>query len=337
MRAKGALTALLLLAAALTAVVPAVEEVATSAASATASAADGQRGDRLCRLPGRLRRRLPRRPQPGSVRTKRPGREAVGEKLGAPLVAPVGAALTRAGWASNSTGFSALQSTGTCSGPFTFSTVFETNSEVNRFDISLVSADLSQGVTVEGTTTGPKAGIWTGNSLSPPGAEGSYELDANPYNHVLYAVTISVDAAGNASVALADYRDGRVLGASPPIAVGTGPLYVVLGEGHGSFWGTASIIPAPQPCSVQDDFGADPGLTPYWSSTTTAPESVLTSVASTINANFEPPALDFNFAPSPVKGMFLGGVRGDNEFSAVQSVDACADTLHFQRHGRRGG
>ena len=39
MRAKGALTALLLLAAALTAVVPTVEEVATSAASATASAA----------------------------------------------------------------------------------------------------------------------------------------------------------------------------------------------------------------------------------------------------------------------------------------------------------
>ena len=178
-------------------------------------------------------------------------------------MAPVGAALTRAGWASNSTGFSALQSTGTCSGPFTFSTVFETNSEVNRFDISLVSADLSQGVTVEGTTTGPKAGIWTGNSLSPPGAEGSYELDANPYNHVLYTVTISVDAAGNASVALADYRDGRVLGASPPIAVGTGPLYVVLGEGPGAlFGGRRQLSPLPNRVRSRTTSAPTPGSRP---------------------------------------------------------------------------
>ena len=321
MRIKGALTALFLLAAALTAVVPAIEELAPSPASAATGCA-GFQDDFAADYPGTLNLAL--WDQSGPIA------EALGQQLGTPLAPPNERRSDQRGWTSNSGGFSALQSSGTCAGPFTFSTVFETNSGLNRFDISLVGANLSEDVTVEGSTKGPNTGIWTGNSLSPAGAQGSYELDANPWNHVLYAVTISVDAAGNASVTLANYNDGRVLGTSPSVTVGTGALFVVLGGGPGAVtWGTASIIPPPQPCSVQDDFGADPGLSPYWTSSTSAPESVLTSVASTIGANFVPPALDFSYAQKPGAGMFLGGVQADNEFTAVQSVDACAAPFTF--------
>ncbi len=234
------------------------------------------------------------------------------------------------GWSAESDGFSALQSTTACGGPFTFSTVFDANSELDHFDITLASADLSAAVTVEGNTEGANKGIWVGSSLSPAGAPGAYDLDPNPCADVVYALTISVDASGNATVTLANYFTHKILGSSSIIPVGAGPLYVVLGQGPGRItWGTASVIPAPQPCSVDDNFGADPSLSPYWSSNADAPESVLTAVASTLGANFVAPTINFSYTRPPGPGMFLGPLNEGNAFTAVQSVDACAGPFTF--------
>ena len=124
---------------------------------------------------------------------------------------------------------------------------------------------------------------------------------------------------------MANYFSHKTLGTSAIIPVGLAPLYVVLGQGPGCIvWGAASVIPAPQPCSVNDDFGADPTLSPYWSSSAGAPQSVLTSVASTLDANFLAPTPNFSYTGPPGPGMFLGHVNGGNEFTAVQSVDACS-------------
>ncbi|HTT88822.1 MAG TPA: hypothetical protein VMF65_04650, partial [Acidimicrobiales bacterium] len=321
--ATGVLTAFVLWAGALTMVVPAatVQAAATPQAAAT-TACSGFQDDFAADYPGSLNTTL--WDQDGPVAG------AVAQQLGAPLVAPGQASLTNTGWRSQSGGFSVLQSTGTCSGPFTFSTVFEADAGLNHFDVSLASADLSQDITVEGNTQGPDAGIWAGNSLSPAGTSGAYQLDATLCHHLVYAITVSVDASGSATVTLSNYYDQEILGTAPAIPVGTGPLYVLLGQGPGTIiWGTASVIAAPQPCSIEDDFGADTGLSTFWTDGTSSPESALTSVAATIGANFQTASTDFRFTQPPGPGMHLGDRQGQNGFTAVQSVDACAAPFTF--------
>ena len=56
---------------------------------------------------------------------------------------------------------------------------------------------------------------------------------------------------------------------------------------------------------------------------------MLTSVASTLDANFVSPTLNFSYTGPPGPGMFLGGINGGNEFTAVQSVDACSGPFTF--------
>ena len=323
-RAKGTLAALALLTGTLALVVPAVAAAGTppAVASTGTTACTGFQDDFATDYPGTL--------SPDLWAQAGPVARAVGAQLGTPLTAPVRAGLSPWGWSTNSDGFSALQSTTACGGPFTFSTIFEGDAGLEHVDISLATADLSEAVTVEGNMEGADKGIWAGSSLSPAGAPGAYDLDANPCPDVVYALTISVDASGDATVTLANYFSHKTLGTSAIIPVGLAPLYVVLGQGPGRIvWGTASVIPAPQPCSVNDDFGADPTLSPYWSSSAGAPQSVLTSVASTLDANFVAPTPNFSYTGPPGPGMFLGHINGGNEFTAVQSVDACSGPFTF--------
>ena len=56
---------------------------------------------------------------------------------------------------------------------------------------------------------------------------------------------------------------------------------------------------------------------------------MLTSVAITLDANFVAPTLNFSYNGPPGPGMFLGHINGGNEFTAVQSVDACSGPFTF--------
>ena len=324
-RAKGTLAALALLAGTLALVVPAVAAAGTPPAVAVhghGRACTGFQDDFATDYPGTL--------NPDLWAQAGPVARAVGAQLGTPLTAPVRAGLSPSGWSTDSDGFSALQSTTACGGPFTFSTIFEGDAGLEHVDISLATADLSEAVTVEGNMEGADKGIWAGSSLSPAGAPGAYDLDANPCPDVVYALTISVDASGDATVTLAELfqsQNSRYFGHHPGWS-GAAVRRPRPGPGR-IVWGTASVIPAPQPCSVNDDFGADPTLSPYWSSSAGAPQSVLTSVASTLDANFVAPTPNFSYTGPPGPGMFLGHINGGNEFTAVQSVDACSGPFTF--------
>ena len=135
---------LALLTGALALVVPAVAAAGTplAVASTGTTACTGFQDDFATDYPGTLNPDLPA--QAGPVA------RAVGAQLGTPFTAPVRAGLSPSGWSTDSDGFSALQSTTACGGPFTFSTVFEGDAGLEHVDISLATADLSKAVTVEG-------------------------------------------------------------------------------------------------------------------------------------------------------------------------------------------
>ncbi len=117
----------------------------------------------------------------------------------------------------------------------------------------------------------------------------------------------------------------------------TGPLYVIVGQGPGTIiWRTASVIPAPQPCSIQDDFGADASLSPFWTANASPPENILTSVATTLGSDFEPPSVHFGYTQPPGAGMYLDGIKAKNEFTAVQSTDARAGPFTFSATVKAG-
>ena len=115
-RGKGILCALALLAGTMTMALPTVQ-VAASPQTTAATSCPGFQDDFAADYPGSLNQGLWE--QTGAVAG------AMGQQLGTPLVAPRWDNLTPLGWTSQSTGFSALQSTGACGGPFTFSTIVE--------------------------------------------------------------------------------------------------------------------------------------------------------------------------------------------------------------------
>ena len=115
-RGKGILSALALLAGTMTMALPTAQAGATPPTTAETSCT-GFQDDFAADYPGSLNPGLWE--QAGAVAS------AMGQQLGTPLVAPKWDNLTPLGWMSQSTGVSALQSTGACSGPFTFSTIVE--------------------------------------------------------------------------------------------------------------------------------------------------------------------------------------------------------------------
>ena len=148
-------------------------------------------------------------------------------------------------------------------GPFTFSTIFEGDPGLEHFDISLATADLSEAVTVEANIEGADKGIWAGGSLSPAGAPGAYDLDAKPCPDVVYALTISVDVSGDATVTLVNYFSHKTLGSSAVIPVGPEPLYVVLGQGPAAlFGGRPQLSPLPSPVRSMIILGPTPPFRP---------------------------------------------------------------------------
>ena len=114
--------------------------------------------------------------------------------------------------------------------PFTFSATVggEGSYAGSSFDIYLVSQDLSQTLSVEGNLGpfSPGYGIWAGNTLTPVG---SNDLVHNPANNAIYTITVTVGSTGSATVAISD-PSGAVLGSTGDLNVGTGPLFVILGQ-----------------------------------------------------------------------------------------------------------
>lgn len=150
-----------------------------------------------------------------------------------------------------------LQSWTTFTAPFTVqATVEGTEAAGNPFEIFLVSADLSQFLTVSGNlsaSNGGYYGIWTtapnvsqlwqlGEQLQPPTL-------AAPNTE--YTINITVNANGTATVSVLQ-SDGTLSGGASNLQPGTGPFYLVLGQREGlpfngpgpnvAYWGSVSVI-----------------------------------------------------------------------------------------------
>lgn len=80
--------------------------------------------------------------------------------------------------------FTAVQSTDSCAGPFTFSaTVRAANNQPgNSLEIDFVSQDLTEALSVEANLapSSPDYGIWAGDTLTPIGSD---DVVATPLNN----------------------------------------------------------------------------------------------------------------------------------------------------------
>ena len=130
-----------------------------------------------------------------------------------------------------------IQSTEAFSGPFTVTaTGMATSIDGGPLQIAITSADGGSGIGIDaGQSANPQT---TGFNYSLPSGPGTLWQTAGnlyataPTLNVPYTFTISVGAAGEATVSVAN--NGTLLG-SNTASVGTGPFYVVLSDGTGAY------------------------------------------------------------------------------------------------------
>jgi len=125
-----------------------------------------------------------------------------------------------------------VQSVAAFSAPFTVCAhVTPTAGTANPFEIFLVSADLSQYITLAANVSPVYHGMWIGApNIAPLFDLGEQFSPAfTPVLGALYEITISVDASGVATAKVANSK-GKVLGIMSGLQSGTGPFYLVLGQ-----------------------------------------------------------------------------------------------------------
>jgi hypothetical protein len=109
-------------------------------------------------------------------------------------------------------------------------TVSGTVANGNAFYLVLMSSDLTQDLIVSGNLNPNNTGNY-GINLNVDG--NLSVLYATPAVNVLYTITITVNASGNASVSIANAA-GTVLGSQAGLSIGTDALYLVLGQFEGT-------------------------------------------------------------------------------------------------------
>jgi hypothetical protein len=124
-----------------------------------------------------------------------------------------------------------IQSLSTFTAPFTVITqVMPVQGTANPFAIYLVSADLTQYLTLHANVNPVYEGFWA----DAPNVDYLYNLGKQfPHNFVPqmnteYKVVMKVGATGLAIVRV--YAAGKLLGTLHGLQVGTGPFYLVLGQ-----------------------------------------------------------------------------------------------------------
>ena len=131
--------------------------------------------------------------------------------------------------------FTGIQSVTSCEAPFSFETNVEgLTSNGNTFVVYLVSADASEGFSIEGNLNPkntPFYGVFARNALGASNHHGQ-DIDPDPAVNSVYDVKMSVDANGSGVVTLSGA--GVPNGVTVPVgSVGSGPFYVVLGQREG--------------------------------------------------------------------------------------------------------
>lgn len=124
-----------------------------------------------------------------------------------------------------------VQSLSTFIAPFTVTTqVMPVQGTANPFAIYLVSADLTQYLTLHANVNPVYEGFWA----DAPNVDHLYNLGKQfPHNFVPqmnteYKVVMKVGATGLGTVKV--YAAGKLLGTLSGLQVGTGPFYLVLGQ-----------------------------------------------------------------------------------------------------------
>jgi uncharacterized protein YjbI with pentapeptide repeats len=131
--------------------------------------------------------------------------------------------------------FTGIQSSKTCSAPFSFQTNVEgLVSHGNTFVVYLVSPNQSRAFSLEGNlnpNNRPYYGVWIHNRLGASEGHGR-DIDASPGVDSVYDIDMSISAQGVGTITLSGAGVRNSVTASVG-KVGTGPFYVVLGEREG--------------------------------------------------------------------------------------------------------
>ncbi len=136
--------------------------------------------------------------------------------------------------------FAGIQSNSAFLPPFTIQTsVTGIVATGNPFFIELATGDHSSYMAVSGNVNPNNIGNY-GMDLSGSGISSPPALYATPSINVLYTFSITVSASGTASIVLTNSA-GAILGSTMGIYIGTGPLYVILGQ----YEGQPAIPPGP--------------------------------------------------------------------------------------------